>query len=391
VTNIAAVTFVIGTTAGGTGEHVRVLAAGLAGRGTAVTVAGPASAEARFGFGSLPGVTFVPVEFGARPRAGDLAAFARLRRTLAGARLVHAHGLRAGALAALALAGRRGAKSVRGAGTGRPSLIVTVHNAPPAGRAAALVYRLLERIVARRADLVLCVSPDLERRMRAAGVRHLDRAVVAAPNPRTAEPTAAEPAAAEPAAAERNASTAPADLPPDRPLVLAVGRLAPQKGFATLLEAAAGWQDLRPAPLLAIAGDGPLSGALREQAAPLGDNVRFLGHRDDLPALLAAAQVFVLPSRWEGQPLVLQQALRAGAAIVAARVGGIPALTGEDAAMLIEPGAAHALATAVREVLGDEALASRLRTAARERAATLPTEDDAIEAALAAYASTPRR
>ena len=99
VTSHAAVTFVIGTTAGGTGAHVRMLAAGLAGRGTAVTVAGPSSADARFGFASLAGVTFVPVEFAARPRAGDLAAIARLRRTLTGARLVHAHGLRAGALA----------------------------------------------------------------------------------------------------------------------------------------------------------------------------------------------------------------------------------------------------------------------------------------------------
>ena len=59
------------------------------------------------------------------------------------------------------------------------AIVVTVHNAPPyGGGAAALVYRLLERIVARGADLVLCVSPDLERRMRAAGARRVARAVV---------------------------------------------------------------------------------------------------------------------------------------------------------------------------------------------------------------------
>ncbi|TVY99976.1 glycosyltransferase [Trebonia kvetii] len=365
-----------------------MLAAGLAGRGTMVTVAGPSSADARFGFASLAGVTFVPVEFAVRPRAGDLAAIARLRRTLTGVRLVHAHGLRAGALTVLALAGRRGASrrgaSLRGAGVGRGgagagrlSLVVTVHNAPPAGRAGALIYRLLEQIVARSADLILCVSPDLERRMRAAGARRIGRAVVAAPQRRTAEPQATEPPAAH----------GPAGLPPDRPLVLAVGRLAPQKGFATLLEAAATWQDLRPTPLLAIAGDGPLAGSLRATAAPLGEGVRFLGQRDDVPALLAAARVFVLPSRWEGQPLVLQQALRAGTAIVATRTGGIPALTGDDAALLVQPGDAAALAAAVREVLGDQALASRLRAAAREAAATLPSENDAIEAALASYAT----
>jgi glycosyltransferase involved in cell wall biosynthesis len=431
----AAVTFVVGTTAGGTGEHVRMLAAGLARRGTAVTVAGPSPADDRFGYAALSGVTFVPVEFAGRPRAGDLTAIARLRRTLApageraprpdvrpvtgAASLVHAHGLRAGAFTVLALAGRRG--------TGRVPVVVTAHNAPPAGRADALIYRLLERIVARRADLVLCVSPDLERRMRAAGARRVRRAVVAAPDPRSHEPV---PAALHPPSdgqaapshqagpsrqpAPSRGAAPPGDLPVGRPLVLAVGRLAPQKGFATLLEAAASWQGLRPPPLLAIAGDGPLAAGLRARAAPLGDAVRFLGQRDDVPALLAAARVFVLPSLWEGQPLVLQQALRAGAAIVATRVGGIPAMTGdgsalrgdgtgegaggdagegvgEGAALLVAPGDAEALAAAVRDVLRDPALAARLRAAARRRATTLPAENDAIEAALAAYASAATR
>jgi glycosyltransferase involved in cell wall biosynthesis len=365
----AAVTFVIGTTAGGTGEHVRMLAAGLARRGTAVTVAGPAQAESRFGFASLPGVAFAAAEFGSRPRAGDAVAIARLRRTLAGSRTVHAHGLRAGALAVLALTGRRGT------GTRRSAVVVTAHNAPPGGGADALIYRLLERIVARGADLILCVSPDLERRMRAAGARRVFRAVVAAPD------------SPQPANAGDQAGLPPAQLDPGRPLVLAAGRLAPQKGFAVLLEAAAAWQDLRPVPLLAIAGDGPLAAGLRTRAAPLGDGVRFLGQRDDVPALLAAAQVFVMPSVWEGQPLVLQQALRAGAAIVATRAGGIPALAGHDAALLVEPGDAHALGAAVHAVLDDPVLASRLRAAARLRAATLPGENDALEAALASYAT----
>jgi glycosyltransferase involved in cell wall biosynthesis len=362
-----AVTLVIGTTAGGTGEHVRMLAAGLARRGLAVTVAGPSQADHRFVFASLPGVAFVPVEFGGRPRAGDAAAVLRLRRTLAGARTAHAHGLRAGALAVLALTGTRGAR--------RSRVVVTVHNAAPAGGTGALIYRLLERIVARGADLVLCVSPDLEHRMRAAGARRVDRAVVAAPDP--------------PPPADGNARQQDG-LAGGRPLILAAGRLAPQKGFAVLLAAAAAWQDLRPAPLLALAGDGPLAGDLRSRAAPLGDGVRFLGQRDDVPALLAAAHVFVLPSLWEGQPLVLQQALRAGAAIVATRAGGIPALAGDDAALLVEPGDADALAAAVRAVLGDPALAARLRNAARMRAAALPGEQDAIEAALAAYAMATR-
>ena len=118
---------------------------------------------------------------------------------------------------------------------------------------------------------------------------------------------------------------------------MAAGRLAPQKGFATLIEAATRWQDLSPAPLLAIAGEGPLRAELTASAAPLGAAVRFLGHRADVPALLAAADVFVLPSVWEGQPLILQEALRTGRPIVATRVGGIPNLTGEDGALLIPP------------------------------------------------------
>jgi glycosyltransferase involved in cell wall biosynthesis len=168
--------------------------------------------------------------------------------------------------------------------------------------------------------------------------------------------------------------------------VLAVGRLAAQKGFDTLLDAAAQWRDLDPFPLLAIAGDGPLAAELRAQAAALGVDAAFLGQRDDVAGLLAAATVFVLPSRWEGQPLVLQEALRAGAAIVATRVGGVPDLTGDAAALLVPPNDAAGLAAAVRAVLTDASLASGLRVAALRRAALLPTADDAVAAVLAAYA-----
>ena len=93
----------------------------------------------------------------------------------------------------------------------------------------------------------------------------------------------------------------------------------------------------------------------------------------------------MLPSVWEGQPLILQEALRAGVPIVATRVGGTPALTGEDAALLVPPGDVQRLAGAVRAVLTDPALAARLRQAAADRAHALPGEDDAVTAALAEY------
>jgi glycosyltransferase involved in cell wall biosynthesis len=391
------VAFVVGTTAGGTGAHVRMLASGLAGQGIGVSVLGPSSAADAFGFGAIDGVIFSRVEFGDRPRARDVAAILRLRHLLRSravrtqrlvradqvqsADVVHAHGLRAGALTALATAGLPG----RGRRRWRPGLVVTVHNAPPAGRGvSALIYRVLESVVAHRADLVLCVSADLEARMRSAGARRTGRAIVPA--------ATSDPGTASAAATAHGEIVPPAPPGLDgasaagRPVVLAVGRLAAQKGFDVLLDVAAHWRDLDPAPLLAIAGDGPLAGELRARAASLGVDVTFLGRRGDVADLLAAAAVFVLPSRWEGQPLILQEALRAGAAIVATEVGGTPDLVGDDAALLVPPDDAPALAAAVRAVLTDAPLAARLRTAASHRGTALPTADDAVAAALAAYA-----
>jgi glycosyltransferase involved in cell wall biosynthesis len=367
------VAFVVGTSEGGTGRHVRMLAAGCAARGTSVSVCAPAVTDTRAGFTSLPGVVFTPVEFGDRPRPRDVLALLRLRRALrtAGPGVVHAHGMRAGALAAIALGRVRGRRG--------PAFVVTVHNAPPAGGGVpALIYRLLERLVAHGADLVLCVSSDLDERMRAAGAREVARAVVPAPAPATSLPGAR--AAGRPAPVTGSG----------RPMVFAAGRLAAQKGFDTLLAAAASWRDMDPEPLLVIAGDGPLAARLRAAAAAAGVAAHFLGHRDDVPEQLAAAAVFVLPSVWEGQPLVLQEALRAGVPIVASRAGGIPDLTGGDAAVLVPPGDATRLAAAVRSVLTDPALAARLRAAARSRAARLPDEDDAVDAALACYAKVLR-
>jgi glycosyltransferase involved in cell wall biosynthesis len=396
------VTLVLGASTGGMGTHARTLAAGLANRGIAVSVAGPHSVDARFSFSALPTVSFSPVEILGRPRAGDIAGILRVRRLLlrpahstsqalesaphrhqrdggqAGRHVAHAHGLRAGALTVLALLLARRSQ--------RPAVVVTVHNAPQNAGPARTVYRLLERVVALGADLVLCVSPDLERRMHAAGARHVARAVIAAPR------AASRPAVASSPSTHGSPSADPSQaiLPAGRPVVLAVGRLAPQKGFDVLLKAAAGWGDLDPVPLVAIAGDGPLAAELREQAAKLGVDALFLGHRNDVPALLAAAAVFVLPSQWEGQPLVLQEALRAGTPVVATRVGGIPSLTGEDAALLIPERDQRALAAAVRSVLAGPSLAGRLRAAAAARAATLPSEADAVTAALSAYASVTR-
>ncbi len=364
------VAFVLGTSTGGTARHVRMLAAGCAARGVPAEVFGPGQTDLDFAFSAIARgqVSFTPVEIAERPRVrGDLRAIRRLRRLIAAWRpdVVHAHGLRAGALTAIALAFVRST-----AYQPRPPLVVTVHNAPPAGGVTGAIYRVLELTVARTADLVLCVSPDLEERMRAARARRVGHAAVPA-SAASAETRAARPLPGDPA--------------PGRPLVLAAGRLAPQKGFGTLLEAAALWRDVQPEPLLVIAGEGPLEAELKARAAALRLDARFPGHRDDVPALLAAAAVFALPSVWEGQPLILQEALRAGVPIVATRAGGTPGLTGEDAALLVPAGDARRLADAVRSVLTDPALAARLRQAAAARGHALPGEDDAVTAALAEY------
>ncbi|HEY2277220.1 MAG TPA: glycosyltransferase, partial [Streptosporangiaceae bacterium] len=239
------VTFVLGTTAGGTLRHVQMLAAGCAERGVPTLVCGPAEHAQDF-------PRYQTVQFGDRPSVRDGRAVLQLRRTLSREQpdVVHAHGLRAGALAALALS-----LATRPSRAALP-LVVTVHNAPPASGANTTVYQGLQFLVARSAAVVLCVSRDLEDRMRQAGARDVRRALVPSYDPGTRSDAPDSTPAADPEAvrAELGAS--------GRPLILAAGRLASQKGFGPLIEAARGWQDLSPVPLLAIAGSGPLHSEL---------------------------------------------------------------------------------------------------------------------------------
>ncbi|WP_028648321.1 glycosyltransferase family 4 protein [Nocardiopsis sp. CNT312] len=350
------IALVMGTSTGGVGRHVRSLAEGLRRGGHRVAVIGPESADRVFGF-TAAGLRFAPVPIGAAPSAGDPGAVLRLGLLTRGADVVHAHGMRAGALCALA---------------GASPLVVTAHNAPPSAEGPlALAYPALERIVAWRAAAVLGVSDDLVRRLRAAGARGAGAAVVAAP------PVGAP-------REGREATRADLAVLPDRPLVLTVGRLAEQKGLDTLLAAAPAIADRSPEPVVAIAGDGPLWGVLHDTAAELRADVRMLGHRSDVADLLAAADVFCLPSRWEGPALVVMEALRAGLPVVATRVGGIPDLC-EGAALMVPPGDPRALAAAVGRVLDDPVLAGQMRARSTAAAGKLPTEEDAVEAAAAVY------
>ncbi|MGO9144349.1 MAG: glycosyltransferase family 4 protein [Streptosporangiaceae bacterium] len=359
------VAFVLGSAAGGTATHVAMLAGGCRRSGLDVCAFGPRATRELFP--ESAGIVFRPVEISARPRpVHDAIAVTRLRGLLGRLRpgVVHAHGLRAGAIAALALL----PASARGLA---PPLVVTVHNAAPGGRLPDLIYRLLEAVVARRSAMVLCASRDLAVRMRALGARKADLAVV---------PARRRPAA-EPAAVAR----ARAGIAANEPVVLASGRLARQKGIDVLLTALSSWPAPGRPPLLVVAGEGPLRSVLARQADAAALPVRFLGQRDDIEVLLAMADVVAVPSRWEGQPLIVQETLQAGRPLIASRVGGIPDLTGDEAALLVPPEDPCALADALAAVLGDPALAARLSAAALARAAALPTEADAVDAVLAVY------
>ena len=348
------VLLVLATSNGGVGRHVADLAAGAVAAGAAVTVAGPAATEELFGFRAA-GATFVPVEIalGTHPVA-DLTALVALRALVGDAEIVHAHGLRAGLLSGLAL-GRR-----------RTPFVVTWHNAVLGAGGRRRVYARLEQRVAHRATTTLCVSPDLVDRVRSLGGQDVRLAPVGA---RELPPPS------------RPVEEIRRELGISGPLVLCVGRLHPQKGLDILVDAAA-QLDGTATPFVVIAGEGPerprLERAISETSAP----VRLLGRRDDVPDLLAAADVVVLPSRWEGSPLAAHEALLAGKPLVASSVGGLPHLLGEDGAVFVPPEDPAALAAALDALLGDPQRRARQAAAGRARAVAWPTAATAVESVL---------
>ncbi|WP_222194853.1 glycosyltransferase family 4 protein [Modestobacter italicus] len=347
---------VLATSTGGVGTHLRSVLPALGRAGAAVRVCGPQATEELFGF-TATGADFraVGISAGLAP-AADLRAVLALRRATRGADLVHAHGLRAGLVAAMArrLAGQR-----------RRPLVLTLHNAlPEGGGLRRRVLQAAERATIRGADVVLAASGDLAGNARRLGASDVRVAPVSAPPLRPAERARPD---------VRREIGLDDDV---RPLVVAVGRLHPQKGYSLLLDAVSRWADdprLRPTPLVAIAGDGPLHDELAGRIAAERLPVVLLGRRTDVADLLGAADVCVLPSVWEARSLTAQEALRAGVPLVATAVGGIPELVG-DAAELVPYGDAAALADAVADVLTDPARIARLGAAGPRRAATWPDE-----------------
>jgi glycosyltransferase involved in cell wall biosynthesis len=168
-------------------------------------------------------------------------------------------------------------------------------------------------------------------------------------------------------ARRRAAARAAIGVPPDLPLLVAVGNLYPVKDHATLLRALS----RLPAARIAIAGRGQEEERLRQLAAELGlaDRVQLLGLRDDVETVLAAADVFVQPSLSEGLPLAVLEAMASALPIVATRVGGIPeAIVDGETGLLVPPGDPAALAAALARVLDRPDQAASLGSAARRRA-----------------------
>ncbi|MGH3415617.1 MAG: glycosyltransferase, partial [Actinocrinis sp.] len=325
----------------------------------AVTVAAPVRTEARFRFADA-GARFRPVPIGASPHpVRDVAAVKALRAALADADAVHAHGIRAGALTGLALMRRT------------VPYVVTLHNAILATGVKAFLLSGLERLAIARADVVLGASIDLVDRARALGARNAHLAPVPAP-------TLPE------ARRERASVRAQLGVAEGEFLVLAIGRLAPQKDFATLLDAAAQWRTDWPAnepsaraPRLAIAGDGPLHAQLQQTIDERRLDATLLGPRDDVADLLGAADVLVLTSVWEARAFALQEAMRAGLPVVATATGGTPDLVG-DAAVLVPVHDSHAVAGAVRHLAASPDERVRLTGLGRRRAESWPSVEQSL-------------
>jgi glycosyltransferase involved in cell wall biosynthesis len=150
---------------------------------------------------------------------------------------------------------------------------------------------------------------------------------------------------------------------------LTVANLRPEKAHEVLLSAAAQLRSRYPQIQFLIAGDGPRAAELQALAARLGvqAHVTFLGHREDVPALLARADAFVLPSRSEAFPNGAIEAMAAGLPVVASAVGGLLDLI-EDGrtGLLVRPDDAAALAAAVESLVLSPARCETIGAAARE-------------------------
>ena len=149
----------------------------------------------------------------------------------------------------------------------------------------------------------------------------------------------------------------------DRPLITAVARLEPQKGLKYLLEAVPLVVERHSDALFLLVGDGALRAELEAQALRLGisENVIFAGFRKDIAEILGESTIFVLPSLWEGLPLVAIEASSTATPVVATAVDGTPEVVmHNETGLLVEPAKAEPLAFAITSLLNDPAWAKEM-------------------------------
>ena len=246
--------------------------------------------------------------------------------------------------------------TVLGRLSGVPVVVAHEHTWSFQGRP---VRRFLDReLVARWADVFVAVSGEDRRKM--IEVEGVDPAKIRLiPN--------GIPSPANGAGADVRTELG---IEPGAPVLGVVCELRAQKALEVLFEAAALLLVEFPTLTVLVAGDGPERARLEEGARRLGvaDTVLFLGIRRDVPAVLAAVDVAVLSSDYEGSPLSVMEYMAAAKPVVSTRVGGVPELVAEDVhGLLVEPRDPEALAEAVARLLRDPALARRLGAEGRRR------------------------
>ena len=365
--------------AGGVRAHIRQVSQLLAKDGHQVLLAGPSNVISPAP-GAVGGACLrtYQIDIGARPSGADLKALRQLKQLAATVEVIHAHGLRAGALAVLAAKRLPAAK--------RPRVVVTLHNLPVGSAPTRLVGKALHLVVVKGADYVLTVSPDLLEKAKQLGLKAGEIAVVPAPARGCADCSCMD-HAAQPEISQDSAQSSDAGPGVDSgsgygassaasfgaaPCLLTIARLAPQKGLDLLLEVATLIKQRGIDFTWLVAGDGPLKAQLNQQIAAAALPVKLLGRREDIGALLSQADVVVQTSYWEGQPLTLREAMQAGRAIVATDVGG-SAYTLAGCGQLVEPQAGP-LADAVVAVISDPKRRESLEAASRAAVAKIPGE-----------------
>ena len=246
--------------------------------------------------------------------------------------------------------------TVLGRLSGVPVVVAHEHTWSFQGRP---LRRFLDReLVARWADVFVAVSAEDRRKM--IEVEGVDPAKIRLiPN--------GIPSPANGAVADVRAELG---IEPGAPVLGVVCELRAQKALEVLFDAAALLLPEFPSLKVLVAGDGPERARLEEAALRLGvaDTVLFLGIRRDVPAVLAAVDVAVLSSDYEGSPLSVMEYMAAAKPVVSTRVGGVPELLAEDVhGLLVQPRDPEALAEAVARLLRDPALAKRLGAEGRQR------------------------